>query len=293
MRAGLPQREPECLKKWTEEARCMQKLVEQNEGKPRYTLHDGPPFSNGIYPHGYRDEQGPQGLRQPLQDDERLATCHMSRAGTTTACPLRAPIIKKQKLDRKKMTMPEFRACLPCSLPWISSISQLDQFVRLGVLADSGAPLPDHGPGLRGGGGQGVRGDVPKGLHLQGAQAGLLVPPRRDSPGRGGDRIRGGPLYFHLCRSSGSATTRASWRDSGGDLDKTYFVIWTTTTWTLPGNLAICLGPDVRVCACEGRRREILYRRRSRCWRDHEGCRASGRLRDRAAAPSRAASSNI
>ena len=30
----------------------------------------------------------------------------------------------------------------------------------------------------------------------------------------------------------------------GLDLDKTYFVIWTTTTWTLPGNLAICLGPD-------------------------------------------------
>ena len=30
----------------------------------------------------------------------------------------------------------------------------------------------------------------------------------------------------------------------GLDLDKTYFVIWTTTTLTLPGNLAICLGPD-------------------------------------------------
>ena len=30
----------------------------------------------------------------------------------------------------------------------------------------------------------------------------------------------------------------------GIDLNKTYFVIWTTTTWTLPGNLAICLGPE-------------------------------------------------
>ena len=35
----------------------------------------------------------------------------------------------------------------------------------------------------------------------------------------------------------------------GLDLDKTYFVIWTTTTWTLPGNLAICLGPDYEYTA--------------------------------------------
>ena len=30
----------------------------------------------------------------------------------------------------------------------------------------------------------------------------------------------------------------------GLDLSKIYFVIWTTTTWTIPGNLAICLGPE-------------------------------------------------
>ena len=32
--------------------------------------------------------------------------------------------------------------------------------------------------------------------------------------------------------------------EKGADLSKTYFVIWTTTTWTLPGNVAICLGPE-------------------------------------------------
>jgi isoleucyl-tRNA synthetase len=35
----------------------------------------------------------------------------------------------------------------------------------------------------------------------------------------------------------------------GGDPEKTYFVIWTTTTWTLPANLAICLGPEYDYCA--------------------------------------------
>ena len=57
MRAGLPKREPEFLKKWTEEG-LYQKLVEQNKDKPRYTLHDGPPFSNGFIHMGTRHEQG-------------------------------------------------------------------------------------------------------------------------------------------------------------------------------------------------------------------------------------------
>ena len=35
------------------------------------------------------------------------------------------------------------------------------------------------------------------------------------------------------------------------DLDNTYFVIWTTTAWTLPGNLAICLGPNIRYVAAK------------------------------------------
>ena len=49
----------------------------------------------------------------------------------------------------------------------------------------------------------------------------------------------------------------------GVDLAKTYFVIWTTTTWTLPGNVAICLGPEFdyslikcgRRILCDGVRR--------------------------------------
>ena len=46
MRAGLPQREPGMLKDWESE-QVYQKLMEKNAGKPRYVLHDGPPFSNG------------------------------------------------------------------------------------------------------------------------------------------------------------------------------------------------------------------------------------------------------
>ena len=46
MRAGLPQREPAMLQAW-QENRIYDKLIEKNEGKPKYILHDGPPYANG------------------------------------------------------------------------------------------------------------------------------------------------------------------------------------------------------------------------------------------------------
>ena len=46
MRAGLPKREPEMLKRW-QEMGLYRELLKKNEGKPRFSLHAGPPFSNG------------------------------------------------------------------------------------------------------------------------------------------------------------------------------------------------------------------------------------------------------
>ena len=46
MKAGLPKREPEEQKKWEEE-KLYEQIIKKNEGKPRYVLHDGPPYANG------------------------------------------------------------------------------------------------------------------------------------------------------------------------------------------------------------------------------------------------------
>ena len=46
MRAALPQREPEFLKAWEENDQYRQ-LMQHNEGKPLFVLHDGPPYANG------------------------------------------------------------------------------------------------------------------------------------------------------------------------------------------------------------------------------------------------------
>ena len=46
MRGNLPQREPEMLSKWDEQ-RLYYEMVKNNDGKPTYILHDGPPYANG------------------------------------------------------------------------------------------------------------------------------------------------------------------------------------------------------------------------------------------------------
>ena len=52
MRAGLAQREPDMLKHW-EEIDLYNELLKKNEGKPLFSLHDGPPFSNGALHMGH------------------------------------------------------------------------------------------------------------------------------------------------------------------------------------------------------------------------------------------------
>ncbi|MFQ9131695.1 MAG: class I tRNA ligase family protein, partial [Oscillospiraceae bacterium] len=52
MRAGLPKREPEMLRYW-QELDLYNELLKKNEGKPLFSLHDGPPFSNGALHMGH------------------------------------------------------------------------------------------------------------------------------------------------------------------------------------------------------------------------------------------------
>src|SRR5699024_11751740 len=46
MRAGLPKKEPKMLEDW-EQNHVYEQMIRNNEGKPRYILHDGPPYANG------------------------------------------------------------------------------------------------------------------------------------------------------------------------------------------------------------------------------------------------------
>ena len=88
MRAGLPKREPEMLKRWQEQD-VYHEMLKKNEGKPRFNLHDGPPFSNGALHMGHA-------LNKAIKDFITRSPCGattppISPAGTTTACPSSPP----------------------------------------------------------------------------------------------------------------------------------------------------------------------------------------------------------
>ena len=145
MRAGLPKREPEMLKHW-EEMDLYNVMLKKNEGKPRFALHDGPPFSNGGLHMGHA-------LNKSLKD---FITRSYAMRGYYTpyipgwdnhGMPIESAIIKEQKLNRKAMSVADFRtACHQYADKYIGiQMAGLQAHRRARRL---GAPLQDHGSRL-------------------------------------------------------------------------------------------------------------------------------------------------
>ena len=137
MRAGLPKREPEMLGRWLEQD-IYNEMLRKNEGKPRFNLHDGPPFSNGDIHMG-------TAMNKCLKDF--ITRCYAMRGRYTPyipgwdnhGMPIESAIIKQQKLNRKAMSIPEFRdACHEFAQKYVDI--QMGQFKRLGVLGDWAHP---------------------------------------------------------------------------------------------------------------------------------------------------------
>ena len=238
MRAGLPKREPEMLKHW-EELDLYNELLKKNEGKPLFNLHDGPPFSNGALHMGHA-------LNKSIKD---FITRSYAMRGYYTpyipgwdnhGMPIESAIIKQNKLNHKAMSVAEFRsACHEFADHYIDV--QRDGFKRMGVVGDWEHPYKTMDPGFEA---QEVRvfgkmyqnGHIYKGLktvywcaHDETALAEAEIE-YKDDPCT--------TVYVKFPMNDDLGKL------SHLDRSKLFFVIWTTTIWTLPGNLAIALHPD-------------------------------------------------
>ena len=235
MRAGLPAREPGMLESW-ENMDLYHELLKKNEGKPRFALHDGPPFSNGNIHMG-------TALNKSIKD-------FMVRSAAMRGCytpyvpgwdnhgmPIESAIIKQNKLNRKAMSVPEFRsACHDFAQRYVDV--QRDSFKRLGVVGDWDHPYLTMDPGFEAEevkifGEMYKKGYIYKGLkpvywcpHDETALAEAEIEYQEDPVTTVYVKF---PLRDDLGKLSGK-----------GSLS---FLIWTTTIWTLPGNLAIALHP--------------------------------------------------
>ena len=238
MRANLPQREPGLYEKWTA-LDLYNEIKKKNAGKPTFVLHDGPPFSNGNIHMG-------TAMNKILKD---FINRYMSMTGRCVpyvpgwdnhGMPIESAIIKKNKLDRKKMSIPEFRnACHAFAQNFVDI--QMAQFKRLGVLGDWEHPYLTMAPSFEAREVK-VFGEMyRKGYIYKGLKPVYWCPHDETALAEAEIEYRDDPctsiyVKFRVSDDKGKLSSVC-------DLSKTYFIIWTTTTWTLPGNLAVALHP--------------------------------------------------
>ena len=238
MRANLPVREPGMLEKWQNEE-LYAELRKKNSGKPKFVLHDGPPFSNGNIHMGTAMNK----VLKDIINRYRMISGYdvpFVPGWDNHGMPIESAIIKKNKLDRKKMSIPEFRnACKDFAQSFVNS--QMDQFKRLGVVADWEHPYLTMTPSFEAREVK-VFGEMfKKGYIYKGLKPVYWCPSDETALAEAeieyaDDKCTSIYVKFALKDDKGLVADTY-------DVSKTYFIIWTTTTWTLPGNLAIAVNP--------------------------------------------------
>jgi isoleucyl-tRNA synthetase len=247
MRASLPQREPELLRRW-EAADLYRRLRERGAGRPRWILHDGPPYANGHIHMG-------TALNKVLKD---LVVKSKTMAGFDAVyvpgwdchgLPIEHQVDKELGLDRagtdvRRAMDPveKRRRCRAYALRFIDI--QRDEFRRLGVFGDWQAPYRTMDP----------------------AYQATIVREFGRFVGRG--IVYKGLKPVHWCMHCKTALAQAEVEYEEQETPSVYvkcplvephralpeapgqsLIVWTTTPWTLPANLAVAVHPDVEYVA--------------------------------------------
>ena len=243
MRAGLPKREPEILKRWNEIG-LYQKLREEAKGRAKFVLHDGPPYANGNIHIG-------TALNKILKD---LVTKSQQMLGFDSnyvpgwdchGLPIEWKV-EEENYRKKGKTKPDFRdsaamvafrqECRAYATHWLNV--QREEFKRLGVVGDW-----DH----------------PYATMSYPAEAQIARELMKFA--KNGTLYRGSkPVMWSVVEKTALAEAEVEYEDytsdtvwvkfpvtspAHGALANASVVIWTTTPWTLPGNRAISFSPKI------------------------------------------------
>jgi isoleucyl-tRNA synthetase len=240
MRAGLAQREPGRVAHW-EKMGLYEAIQRKNASGPTFVLHDGPPFTNGDVHIG-------TALNKVLKD---TVNRYKSMRGFRTpyvpgwdchGLPIEQKVSREIQEQKLTLSTGEMRArCDAFSESWITK--QTAQFKRLGVLGDWGHSYKTKAPGFEA--------DIVR-TFAAFIERGLVYRSKK-------------PVYWSIPFETALAEAEIEYKDHispsiwvkfavppaeakkfGLPEDKPLFVvIWTTTPWTIPANLAIAVHPDI------------------------------------------------
>ena len=240
MRAGLPKSEPNTLKSW-EDDKVYENLMKKNEGKPLFVLHDGPPYANGDIHLGtalnkvlkdfiirYKNMAGFKAPYVPGWDTHGLPTELKARAKAGVGNSTTISDVELRKLCRDFVD------------GYIND--QRTQFKRLGGIGEWENPyitlLPEfEAKQIEVFAEMACKGYIYKGLKPVYWCSDCKTALAEAEIEYAEDPCHSIYVKFKVTDDKGVFAAK------GIPADKVSFVIWTTTTWTLPANVAICVGP--------------------------------------------------
>ncbi|MFY0692451.1 MAG: isoleucine--tRNA ligase [Paracoccaceae bacterium] len=236
MRAGLPKREPEWLEKWQRIG--VYSRLREKEGRPSFTLHDGPPYANGHLHIGHALNKILKDMvvrsQQMMGRDARYIPgwdCHGLPIEWKIEEQYRAKGRNKDDVD-----IVDFRQeCRKFAEGWVDI--QRDEFKRLGVTgnwADPYLTMDFHAERVIA---EEFQKFLMNGTLYQGSKPVMWSPVEQTA-------LAEAEVEYH---DKESFTVWVKFRvvDSGTALDDAYVVIWTTTPWTMPSNKAVVYGEDI------------------------------------------------
>ena len=231
MRAGLPQKEPEILARWARE-NLYRALRESGKGRPKFVLHDGPPYANGNVHIG-------TALNKTLKDI--VVRSHQMTGRESNYVPgwdcHGLPIewkVEEEFYRSKGKSKPDFsdsqaiiafrRECRAYAEHWLSV--QREEFKRLGVVGDWDHPYTTMSYPAEAQIAREIFKFVSSGLLYRGSK----------------------PVMWSVVEKTALAEAEVEYEDHVSDTiyvafpvasDDASVLIWTTTPWTIPGNRAI------------------------------------------------------
>ncbi len=248
MRAGLPKSEPVTLKAWESE-KVYDKLMELNEGKPQFVLHDGPPYANGDIHLGhalnkilkdfivrYKNMAGFQSPFVPGWDTHGLPTELKARQKAGIGSSADISVVELRKLCEEFVT------------GYIND--QREQFKRLGCIGEWDNPYVTLKHEFEAEQIKVFAEMADKGYIYRGLKPVYWCPECKTALAEAEIEYAEDPCHSIYVKFP-VTDDLGKFEAMGIDPAKVSFVIWTTTTWTLPANVAICVGPRYAIQGSE------------------------------------------